>query len=156
MKNITVIGSEAKVLQEMVEHLRESWINIEALTEVSGDILVIKDHLEEAIIENYLIMDIDRHPQLDLSAYLGFTVITVGYNSKASITVSSVIDEEIVFCVQREIVMDHTIIEPQEFVVNSSIFCTDDVLSMVFVFTILLLIGEKEFQQPILKPMLQE
>lgn len=89
--------------------------------------------------ERYVILNIDIHEKTDLSAYEGYKVITIGYNKKASITVSSVEEDETVFCIQRKIELCEKLIEPQEFVVKHA-------LNNIYAFAIMLLIKEKNFE----------
>ena len=69
------------------------------------------------IIENvpYLIINSDLEKNLELLENVKATVITYGFNSKATITASSVEEDEILLCIQREIEdKNGNIVEPQE------------------------------------------
>ncbi len=69
------------------------------------------------IIENtpYLIINSDLEKNLELLENVKATVITYGFNSKATITASSVEEDEILLCIQRAIEdKNGNIVEPQE------------------------------------------
>lgn len=98
---------------------------------------------DEEDVEKYILINIDEKLKEDLSKFEGYKVITIGFNNKASLTISSVQDEEeIVFCVQREINMRDIIIEPQEFKVTGNFFVRSNMLNNMFAFTAILLIVE--------------
>lgn len=63
----------------------------------------------------YLIVNSDIESNLNILDNLELTVITYGFNSKATITASSVTDDEMLICVQRNIIdIKGKEIEPQE------------------------------------------
>lgn len=63
----------------------------------------------------YLIVNSDIISNLNILDNLQITVITYGFNSKATITASSVDEEEVLVCIQRNIVNNQgKSIEPQE------------------------------------------
>lgn len=63
----------------------------------------------------YLIINSDLEKNLELLENVKATVITYGFNSKATITASSVEEEEILLCIQRAIEdKNGNVIEPQE------------------------------------------
>ncbi len=69
------------------------------------------------IIENtpYLIINSDLEKNLELLENVKATVITYGFNSKATITASSVEEDEILLCIQRTIEdKNGNVIEPEE------------------------------------------
>lgn len=145
MKIITLVGiNNTKYLVSMLELLSEfSELTMETRLTDQGNIKIVYDDSQD-IFEKYLVMNIDLHTKGNLVEYEGYQVITVGFNKKASITVSSVEGEEIVFCIQRDIDMVHGKIEPQELVFKGDFFAKGDILHNIFVFTTLLLIKEKE------------
>lgn len=103
---------------------------------------IIFDNDEEDV-EKYILINIDEKLKENLSMFEGYKVITIGFNNKASLTISSVQDEEeIVFCVQREINMRDAVIEPQEFKVTGNFFVRSNMLNNMFAFTAILLIVE--------------
>lgn len=90
-----------------------------------GKKLVLKQILKNA---KYLIINSDIYTRLDIIYNLNITVITFGYNLKATLTASSVNDERILLCLQRNIVVDNKIkIEPKEIlakVVENDVYTT--------------------------------
>ena len=79
---------------------------------------VIKDIIKNA---EYLILNTDITDNLKLLDNLNIELITYGFNSKATITASSVDDNKIIICLQRAINSVFGVkIEPQEFEMNFS------------------------------------
>lgn len=73
---------------------------------------VLKNMLNDT---KYLIINSDIENSLNILDNLELTVITYGFNSKATITASSVTDDNILICVQRSIIdINGKEIEPQE------------------------------------------
>lgn len=87
--------------------------------------IVLKQILKNA---KYLIINSDIYTKLDIIYNLNITVITFGYNLKATLTASSVNDERILLCLQRNIEVDNKIkIEPKEIlakVVENDVYTT--------------------------------
>jgi hypothetical protein len=108
------------------------------------DIVEIVYDNQELLTENYLIINIDSHMSFNLPKYKGYKVITVGFNPKASVTVSSVEDEEMVLCIQREIVTLQRIILPQEYVIKNAIVEDDNTVIHCMTILSMLLIIEKD------------
>lgn len=63
----------------------------------------------------YLIINSDTYTKLDMITNINIAVITYGYNLKATVTASSINEEKILLCIQRNIKVDNkTGIEPKE------------------------------------------
>ena len=63
----------------------------------------------------YLILNSDIEKTLKIVENIDITIITYGFNSKATITASSVNENEILLCIQRNILnLNKKLIEPQE------------------------------------------
>ena len=123
-------NTENCLRREIVEHLnlRESSVlfikeeSIENIKNIKFETVIIAREFEKKsvlkkILENatYLIINSDIESNLDLIKDINATVITFGFNSKATITASSVEDEEIMICLQRTIKnKNNEVIEPQE------------------------------------------
>ena len=74
---------------------------------------ILKKMIDSA---NYLIINSDIESNLDLLNNVNTTVISYGFNSKATITASSVGENEMLICVQRAIEgKNNNVIEPEEF-----------------------------------------
>lgn len=73
---------------------------------------IIKGILEKA---KYLIINTDEEINLELMNQLNINVVTYGFNSKSTVTASSVEQDEILICIQRSIQdKNENKIEPQE------------------------------------------
>ncbi|PKM94127.1 MAG: hypothetical protein CVU84_11745 [Firmicutes bacterium HGW-Firmicutes-1] len=148
MNKMVLVGSDDNnslfmLLEELQETMKSKW----EIKSIGSNLIDITYYDDSNINLKYLIINIDLHAKFDLSAYEGYKVITVGFNKKASVTVSSVEDEEIVFCIQREIDLSSQIIEPQEFVMKGALFSRGDTLNGIFAFTTLLLSKEYNTSQ---------
>ncbi len=80
-----------------------------------------KREILKEIIKNCknIILNSDIVENLEVVKNLNLSVITYGFNSKATITMSSLEDENMLVCLQRNITdIDGTIIEQQELYVN--------------------------------------
>lgn len=67
----------------------------------------------------YLIINADIETNLEMIDHLNLKVITFGFNSKSSITVSSIKEDSMLLCVQRSLItMEDKEIEPQEFLIK--------------------------------------
>lgn len=76
-----------------------------------------KDEILKKIISNvkFLIINSDIDKYLDMLTNLNVVVISFGFNQKSSVTASSVNDDSILVCIQRNIKnIDDKTIEPQE------------------------------------------
>lgn len=77
---------------------------------------LIKTILKDA---KYIIINSDLDSNLKLVGNMESRIITYGFNSKATVTASSVNDEEIFLCIQRNVKgKNNMIIEPQELKVD--------------------------------------
>ena len=91
------------------------------------------------ILENatYLIVNSDIENNLNLLANIKATVITYGFNSKATITASSVEEDEILLCIQRAFQdKNHKDIELQEIKmpIKENASCTMAVSSLLLIY----------------------
>ena len=94
----------------------------------------LKKLLEKA---TYLVINSDIYSNLNLFENIKATVITYGFNSKATITASSVNEEEMMLCIQSTL-QDNSnkIIEPQEIklAINENSNCTMAVASVLVLY----------------------
>lgn len=147
MKQMVLVGSDEitsliTALTNLKDTLQLPWdINIK-----EEKIIEVLDQRNNNLFSKYLVLNIDLQPEMNLADYDGFQVITVGFNKKSSVTVSSVEDDEMVFCLQRVIDLTPDKVEPQEFVIKGTFFPKLGVLNGIFTFTTLLLSQEKEFE----------
>ena len=74
----------------------------------------------------YLVINADMEDSLDVVNNMKLNIITFGFNSKSTITASSV-EEEFLICLQRKIIdINGKVLEPQEIevkILNKSFFC---------------------------------
>lgn len=78
---------------------------------------IIKTMIEKA---EYLIVNADDEINLDMIRHLDLKVITFGFHTKSTVTASSVTEDSILICVQRNIQdIQAREIEPQEILVQN-------------------------------------
>ena len=95
--------------------------NIDNIKNVHFDTIVINRNFEKIdklnnILENAknVIINMDSKIEDDDISIVDSNIITYGFNSKSSITISSVTDDDVLICVQRNIYNSYGEIEPQE------------------------------------------
>ena len=108
-----------KIENENVVFINEK--NIENIKNIKFKIIVLNKGIDNKNIKNillnaeYLILNSDINVKIDLIDNLDLKVITYGFNSKSTVTASSVTEEEMLICVQRNIInIKGKKIEPQE------------------------------------------
>lgn len=113
-----------------------------------NDKLFQKEDILKQILENtnYLIINSDMKTNLEMLDNLNVNVITYGFNSKATITASSVTEENILLCVQRNIqTVKGETMESQEIKIGLD---KPDVMdtpnNIMGIATLLLIYGKKE------------
>lgn len=123
--------SENHIRRELLERLKINESSVLFIKEKSIDniknirfetVLLAREFknmdLLKKILTNtkYLIVNSDLKNNLKMLEELQLTVITYGFNSKATITISSVLEDKALVCLQRDIVNSKgKIIEAQEF-----------------------------------------
>ena len=135
------------ITKENVENLKN--ITFETILILSNNEQVLaKREIVKSIIKkaSYLVINCDEEINLNLLENMDLNVITFGFNSKSTITASSVKDEEILLCIQRNMrLIDGSKIEAQEI----SIRKVEQRLPtniMMGIATMLLLYGINEFE----------
>lgn len=133
MPFIGIITEESKencIRRQIIEklNLRESSVlfikekSIENIKNIKFETILLDREFKNVemlkiLLKNvkYLVINSDIGCNLNLLDNLEMTVITYGFNSKSTITASSVNDEEVLVCVQRNILdVKKRKIEPQE------------------------------------------
>ena len=127
--------NEPYLKQQLTDILPENQIfflkenSIQNLTNIKFSIIhigkkMIKNNTNfKAIIEksDYLIFNTDIKENIELLENLTLNLITYGFNSKATITTSSVEEQKMLICLQRGIKnLQGKIIEPQEIEIETS------------------------------------
>lgn len=136
------LEKELNVNREKIFDIKEK--NIENIKNISFETIIIarefnNKEILKRIIEkaNYLIVNSDIKENLDMLLNMKATIITYGFNSKATITASSVQDEEMIICVQRTMqTIKGKIIEPQEFIVPiyENVECTMSIITTLLLY----------------------
>ena len=115
-----------KIENENVVFINEK--NIENIKNIKFKIIVLNKGIDNKNIKNillnaeYLILNSDINVKIDLIENLDLKVITYGFNSKSTVTASSVTEEEMIICVQRNIInIKGKKIEPQEINIEKDI-----------------------------------
>lgn len=113
--------------------------NIQNMKNIKFNSIIINK--ENKIVENqknvlkqilkntkYLIINTDIYKKMEIMQNINITVITYGYNLKATVTASSINEERILLCIQRNIqINSKSNIEPKEIyvdIIESDIYTT--------------------------------
>ena len=136
------ILDKLEVRESSVLFIKEK--SIENIKNIKFETIVIDRKFEseetlKKIVENatYLIVNSDIEDNLELLENVKATVITYGFNSKATITASSVTEEEILICLQRSIeIKNGKIVEPQEISIKleKNACCTRAITAVLLVY----------------------
>lgn len=113
-QNILIIN------EENLENMKNIKFN-SIIINKENNIVEQRKILVKQIIKNskYLIINSDIYKKLDIAYNLNITIITYGYNLKATITASSINEEKILLCIQRSIITNNKAnIEPKEIYVK--------------------------------------
>lgn len=157
MPFIGIIAEERKsniIKKQIVERLKidENLIilikekNIENIKNIKFDTIILDRKFNneknlKMVLENvkYLIINCDVVKSFNVLNDIEINVITYGFNSKATITASSVGEEEILVCLQRNIInAKKQKVEPQEVKIEIQ----NDVMSTMAITAILLIYGK--------------
>ncbi len=128
--------------------------SIENVKNVKFDILVINENIsnllkQSSYLENiiskayYVIVNSDIKNNLLLLKNVRSNIITYGFNERATITISSVKEENVVFCIQRAIYgINKKIIEEQEINIKIRKNNVKKIYNVLVIFTIFEIYGE--------------
>ena len=128
--------------------------SIENIKNIKFDILVANEDMEELLkhskyLENiinksyYVIINSDVKNNLAIIKNLNTNIITYGFNEKATITISSIKEENTMLCIQRNIKkIDGKIIEEQEENIKIEKNNIKKLYNVIVIFTILRIYGE--------------
>lgn len=133
--------------KENIENLRnitfETILILSNNEEVLSKRVIVKDIIKKA---KYLVINSDEEISLNSLENIDLNVITFGFNSKSTITVSSVRDEGILLCIQRNMLLaSGDKIEPQEISIRK-VEQKIPTNIMMGIATSLLLYGKSEFE----------
>lgn len=128
--------------------------SIENIKNIKFDILVVNENIEyllkvskylEDIINKsyYIIINSDIKNNLSLLKNIRTNIITYGFNAKATITISSIKDENMLLCIQRSIKqINEKMIDEQEFNIKIEKNNVNKFYNILIIFTILAIYGE--------------
>ncbi len=112
---------EKVIPKEQIFFLKESSLenlkNIKFQTVLIGEKVIKSKKQVRQMVKSaqYVIFNTDIQENLDLLEDLSFKLITYGFNSKATITTSSIEENKIMVCIQRNIQnVQGKVVEPQE------------------------------------------
>lgn len=128
--------------------------SIENVKNIKFDILVIHQnfenllknskYLEDIIAKtSYVIINSDVKNNLSLLKNSEANIITYGFNAKATITISSIKEENTMLCIQRSIrKINNHMIEEQEISIKIEKNNVNKLYNVLVIFTILVIYGE--------------
>lgn len=125
--------------------------NIDNIKNVHFDTVVVNrifkkmDELNK-ILDNAknVIINMDVNGENDEISVVDANIITYGFNSKSSITISSVTDDDVLICVQRNIYNNKRVIEVQEIKIENNVnYTIYDLIVVLVLFLIYLPNQEK-------------
>lgn len=133
--------------EESIENLKNIKFETIIIMANNKKIFSKKDILKNIVSKaKYLIINADEEINLDLLEDISLNVITYGFNSKSTITASSVKEESVLLCVQRTIQdFNELKIELQEISIEKSVpkLATNVILGIA---TVLLLYGIQQIE----------
>ena len=125
---ICVISKNVELINELIKYNKIAIVNEENVNKYINkeiDMLVIEDeivqtkYLEQLCNHSKYIL-LQDNVNLNIKLEKNSNVITFGFNHKSTVTVSSITEEKIIICVQREIKsLKNKLIEPQELIIKN-------------------------------------
>ena len=130
--------------RKSIENIKNIKFDILVINENIGEFLKNSKYLEYIITKAYyIIINSDIKNNLNLLKNMATNIITYGFNSKATITISSIKEESTMLCIQRSIKgVNNNIIEEQEFNINIERNNVNKLYNVLVIFTILSIYGE--------------
>lgn len=129
--------------------------SIENVKNIKFDIILIKENVKEffessnylkSIIDkaNFLIINSDIEDNKNIPKCENKNIIKFGFSSNASITISSIRDENIMICIQNKFEnINNQVIEEQENIIKIEKNNMNKLYNVLAIFTIFLIYGEK-------------
>ena len=109
-KEHTVIAINDKSINN-IKNIKFETILVMDLNKVKQEEIILNEIFEKS---KYLVINADMNETLEIVNNMKLNIITFGFNSKSTITASSV-EENFIICLQRKIInINKKIIEPQE------------------------------------------
>lgn len=127
-----------------IENIKNIKFDVLVINEPIEDILKSSKYLENIINKvNYIIVNSDIKNNLLFLKNLKANIITYGFNAKATITVSSIKEENTMLCIQRNIeTVDGKVIEEQETNIKINKNNLKKLYNVIIIFTIFRIYGE--------------
>lgn len=120
LKNCSEKYSVIILTEENIQNMKNIKFNSIIINKENNIVENMKTVLKQ-ILKNtkYLIINTDIYTKVEIIQNINITVITYGYNLKATVTASSINEERILLCIQRNIqVNSKSNIEPKEVYVD--------------------------------------
>ena len=140
-KEHTIIAINDKSI-ENIKNIRFETILVMDLKRVKSREDILNELFKNS---KYLVINADMEESLDIVNNMKLNIITFGFNSKSTITASSV-EEEFLICLQRKIVdINNKTLEPQEIevkILNEKL--SNNSHNLMGITSILLIYGKKE------------
>ena len=130
--------------KKSIENVKNIKFNILVVCENIEGFLKNSNYLKNIINKaNYIIINSDKNKNLEFLNY-NKNLVTYGLSSKSTVTISSIKDEDSMFCVQNKIKgIDKNTVEEQEFIVNIKKNNINKIYNLMVIFIIFLIYGEK-------------
>ncbi len=121
---IGVISKDVELINQLIKNNRIIIIsreNIQKYKNVEFNILVIEDKIIsnedlELLCQHSKFILIQDNINLNMRLENKINIITFGFNHKSTVTISSISNEKMIICIQRQInTLNNHKIEPQEF-----------------------------------------
>lgn len=129
VKNCSEKHSVIILTEENIQNMKNIKFN-SIIINKENKIIENQKNVLKQILKNtkYLIINTDIYKKMEIMQNINITVITYGYNLKATVTASSINEERILLCIQRNIqINSKSNIEPKEIyvdIIESDIYTT--------------------------------
>lgn len=144
---------QKKSLNNNFEVINLNKKSIENVKNIKFDILIINENIENLLKNSkylediigkvdYVLINSDIKNNVSLLKNIKSNVITYGFNAKATITISSIKEENIMLCIQRSIKGINGMIEEQEINLKMEKNAIHKLYNILILFTILAIYGE--------------
>ena len=129
LKNCSEKHSVIILTEENIQNMKNIKFN-SIIINKENKIVENQKNVLKQILKNtkYLIINTDIYKKMEIMQNINITVITYGYNLKSTVTASSINEERILLCIQRNIqINSKSNIEPKEIyvdIIESDIYTT--------------------------------
>lgn len=138
-KELQIIAINSKSIQNIVNIKFETIVIIDSIEKIYEKIEYLKKIISNA---EYLVINSDLNIENEILNDIKIKTITYGLKQKSTITASSIKEESIIICVQREIKnMQNKIIEPNEIKIN--IKNNKNIYEILAIYSIIILYNDR-------------